>query len=72
MPSGLITGASGFLGRQVLKTFSDAGFQVTGTGFSRASGQVRKVDIQDAEAVTKLFDEVKYEASKPRTIAELT
>lgn len=59
MPSALITGASGFLGRQVLKAFSDAGYRATGTGFSRASGPVRKLDIQDAEAVSKLFDEVK-------------
>ncbi|KAJ9602172.1 hypothetical protein H2200_013292 [Cladophialophora chaetospira] len=59
MPAAIISGATGFLGRQVLKAFTDAGYQATGTGFSRASGQVRKVDIQDANAVTKLFDEVK-------------
>ena len=59
MPSAIITGASGFLGRQVLKDFSDAGWKATGTGFSRASGDILKVDIQDAAAVTKLFDEVK-------------
>ncbi|ETI24726.1 dTDP-4-dehydrorhamnose reductase [Cladophialophora carrionii CBS 160.54] len=59
MPSALITGASGFLGRQVLKTLSDSGWEATGTGFSRASGPIRKVDIQDAEAVTQLFDQVK-------------
>ncbi|KIX98544.1 uncharacterized protein Z520_05845 [Fonsecaea multimorphosa CBS 102226] len=59
MPSALITGASGFLGRQVLKAFSDAGWNATGTGFNRASETVRKVDIQDADAVSKLIDEVK-------------
>ncbi|KIW80048.1 dTDP-4-dehydrorhamnose reductase [Fonsecaea pedrosoi CBS 271.37] len=59
MPAALVTGASGFLGRQVLKVFSDAGWNATGTGFNRASGAVRKVDIQDADAVTKLFHEVK-------------
>ena len=60
MPSALITGATGFLGRQVLKTFYDAGYEATGTGFSRASGSILKVDIQDGKAVTRLFDEVKY------------
>jgi nucleoside-diphosphate-sugar epimerase len=60
MPSALITGASGFLGRQVLKTFSGSGWEATGTGFSRATGPIRKVDIQDADAVNQLFDQVKY------------
>ncbi|KIW68750.1 dTDP-4-dehydrorhamnose reductase [Phialophora macrospora] len=59
MPSALITGASGFLGRQVLKAFSGSGWEATGTGFSRATGPLRKVDIQDAEAVAQLFDQVK-------------
>ncbi|EHY54193.1 hypothetical protein HRR83_008233 [Exophiala dermatitidis] len=59
MPSALVTGASGFLGRQVYKAFTDAGWQTTGTGFSRAAGSIRKVDIQDADAVERLFDEVK-------------
>ncbi|KIW98623.1 dTDP-4-dehydrorhamnose reductase [Cladophialophora bantiana CBS 173.52] len=59
MPSVLVTGASGFLGRQVLKAFSNAGWNATGTGFSRASETVRKVDLQDADAVAKLFDQVK-------------
>ncbi|KAL2430076.1 Methionine adenosyltransferase 2 subunit beta [Exophiala dermatitidis] len=59
MPSALVTGASGFLGRQVYKAFTDAGWQTTGMGFSRAAGSIRKVDIQDADAVERLFDEVK-------------
>lgn len=60
MPSALITGATGLLGRQVLKSFSDASWQVTGTGFSRASEGIRKLDIQDEEAVSQILDEVKY------------
>lgn len=59
MPSALVTGATGLLGRQVLKAFSDSGWEATGTGFSRASEKILKVDIQDADAVTKLFQEVK-------------
>jgi nucleoside-diphosphate-sugar epimerase len=60
MPSALITGATGLLGRQVFKAFTDAGWQTTGVGFSRASSTIRKVDITDADAVTALLDEVKY------------
>lgn len=59
MPSALVTGATGLLGRQVYKAFIDAGWQTTGTGFSRASGAIRKLDIQNEEAVRQLFDEVK-------------
>ncbi|EXJ94013.1 hypothetical protein A1O1_02406 [Capronia coronata CBS 617.96] len=59
MPSALVTGATGLLGRQVYKAFGDAGWQTTGTGFSRASGEIRRLDIQDEEAVRQLFDEVK-------------
>lgn len=58
----LITGATGLLGRQVLRAFEDAGYLVVGTGFSRASPpRIRKVDIQDASKVEQLFKEVKYE-----------
>merc|ERR1711939_289569 len=59
MPSALITGATGLLGRQVFKAFSDAGWQTTGVGFSRASDTIRKVDITHADAVSALFDEIK-------------
>lgn len=61
MPTALITGATGLLGRQVLKAFEDAGWQTVGTGFSRAFGPIRKVDITDARSVAALFNEVKYE-----------
>ncbi len=60
-PKALVTGATGLLGRQVVKAFERAGYEVVGTGFSRASPpKVIKVDIQDADAVAKLFGEVKY------------
>ena len=59
-PSALVTGASGLLGRQVLKAFEKAGYKTTGTGYSRASPpKILKVDIQDADEVEKLLDEVK-------------
>jgi S-adenosylmethionine synthetase len=58
----LITGATGLLGRQVVKAFTSAGYDVVGTGFSRASPpKILKIDIQDIEEVEKLFDKVKYE-----------
>ena len=60
-PRVLVTGATGLLGRQVVKAFERAGYDVVGTGFSRASPpKILKVDIQDAEQVKQLFDEVKY------------
>lgn len=56
----LVTGATGLLGRQVLKAFDDAGWEATGTGFSRGSPpKIRKVDIQNADEVNKVLDEVK-------------
>ncbi|RMZ92441.1 hypothetical protein DV736_g339, partial [Chaetothyriales sp. CBS 134916] len=59
-PKALITGATGLLGREVLKAFEAAGYDVVGTGFSRASPpKIVRVDIQDADEVSRLFNEVK-------------
>jgi S-adenosylmethionine synthetase len=56
----LVTGGTGLLGRQVIKAFENADWQVTGTGFSRASPpKVLKVDIQDETEVAKVLDEVR-------------
>lgn len=58
--SALITGATGQLGRQVLKAFDDANWSAIGTGFSRASPpKIRKLDIRDADEVTKALNELK-------------
>lgn len=61
MPStAVITGATGLLGRQVLKAFDDAGWESVGAGFSRASPpRIRKVDIQQESDVAGLLDDVK-------------
>jgi len=67
----IVTGASGLLGRQVFRAFEDAGWQVTGTGFSRASPpKILKVDIQDADAVDKLFEQVKYDCRSDSEFGE--
>lgn len=56
----LVTGATGLLGRQVVKAFKRADWEVKGTGFSRADGvSVLKVDLQDASEVEKVLDYVK-------------
>lgn len=58
--SALITGATGLLGRQVVKAFDEEGWKVTGTGFSRANpSKILKVDIQDEKELTKVLDDVK-------------
>lgn len=56
----VVTGATGLLGRQLLLAFQNAGWEATGTGFSRANDSIRKLDIVDAAAVSALLDEVKY------------
>lgn len=58
----IITGATGQLGRQCMKAFKEAGWNTIGTGFSRASGDIRKLDLGDEEAVKKLIKETKYVA----------
>jgi S-adenosylmethionine synthetase len=56
----LITGATGLLGRQVLQSFKESGWEVVGTGFSRAKPPtIRRLDLADASAVESLLDEEK-------------
>ena len=56
----LVTGATGLLGREVVKAFDRAGWEVVGAGFSRASPpKVIKLDIQDEGEVQRALDEVK-------------
>ncbi|KAH8888892.1 NAD(P)-binding protein [Thozetella sp. PMI_491] len=55
----LVTGATGFLGRQVVKAFERQNWTVRGTGFSRADGtSVLKVDLSNAAEVEKALDDV--------------
>ncbi|KAK4137667.1 NAD(P)-binding protein [Trichocladium antarcticum] len=56
----LVTGATGLLGRQVVKAFASHGWTVKGTGFSRADGSsILKVDLSNPAEIEKVLDDVK-------------
>jgi len=56
----LITGATGLLGRQVVKAFQRKGWDVVGTGFTRASPPtILKLDLGSEAEVAKVLGEVK-------------
>ena len=53
----LVTGASGLLGRALLKEFENKNWQVLGLAYSRASGSLRKVDLNDRSQVENVFEQ---------------
>ncbi|XP_033106020.1 methionine adenosyltransferase 2 subunit beta-like [Anneissia japonica] len=56
----LITGASGLLGRAILKEFSNsASWEVLGLAFSRSGDNLKKVDLTDNAAVRDTLKEFK-------------
>ncbi|KAI1643168.1 NAD(P)-binding protein [Daldinia loculata] len=56
----LVTGATGLLGRQVVRAFERGKWNVKGTGYSRADGSsILKVDLVNAEQVEATLDNVK-------------
>jgi S-adenosylmethionine synthetase len=56
----LVTGATGLLGRQVVKAFQREDWIVIGTGYTRAKPpSVLKVDLGSEAEVTKALEEVK-------------
>ena len=60
MPSTvLVTGATGFLGRQVVNALSKDLYNVVGVGFKRARPPVLAVDLLSETAVTRLLDETR-------------
>ncbi|OLN84894.1 Methionine adenosyltransferase 2 subunit beta [Colletotrichum chlorophyti] len=60
----VVTGATGLLGRQVTRAFELRGWNVKGTGYSRADGvSVFKVDLGNVSEVEKFLDE-----SKPQVV----
>ena len=57
----LITGATGLLGREVTKSFKQAGWLTVGQGFSRAAPPtILRANLEDASDVKKIIDEAKY------------
>lgn len=54
----LITGASGLLGREVMRVFEFAGWEVTGTAHKRTGGLLRQIDLTDEKAVAELIEDV--------------
>lgn len=58
----LVTGATGLLGREVSASFGLRGWNVKGTGYSRADGiSTLKVDLGNESEVASLLDETKFE-----------
>ncbi|KAL8943696.1 MAG: hypothetical protein Q9216_000895 [Gyalolechia sp. 2 TL-2023] len=55
-----VTGATGLLGRQVLRAFDRAGWTAVGSGFSRANPpSILKIDLEDQSAIELALDETK-------------
>lgn len=56
-PRALLAGATGLLGREVLKAFEKTGWVVCGTGWRRAKSPIVQLDMFDTQAVEQLLDE---------------
>ncbi|KAI9720336.1 MAG: hypothetical protein M1828_005720 [Chrysothrix sp. TS-e1954] len=59
MRSAFVTGATGLLGRQVVEAFKNGGWNVVGSGFSRASPpSTLKVDLCQKSEIERALDDV--------------
>jgi S-adenosylmethionine synthetase len=57
----LVTGASGLLGRDVIKAFERAQWKAIGTGLTRANPpSILKLDLLQKESIILALDESKY------------
>jgi len=59
----LVTGASGLLGRAVVEKLKADGHQVIGTGLTRSSSEIVKLDLTDTKAVDQFL-----ESNQPQAI----
>ena len=55
----LVTGASGLLGRSLLREFKTDGWEALGLAYSRASGDLRRVDLCQRHEVAAILSEFK-------------
>ena len=53
----LVTGASGLLGRAILKEFKENDWEVLGLAFSRSGPRLRKVDLRNKEEIDAVMKE---------------
>ena len=53
----VITGASGLLGREILRQFISNGWETLGLAYSRAHGSLRKVDLCEPAQIEAVLDE---------------
>ena len=67
----LVTGATGLLGRQVVRAFERRQWRARGTGLSRADGtQVLRVDLGSAAGVGEVLDDVRWVVFCPPLVGE--
>lgn len=56
----LITGATGLLGREVSKSFKQAGWMTVGQGYNRATPPtILKANLEDLTDIKRILDEAK-------------
>jgi S-adenosylmethionine synthetase len=55
----LVTGATGLLGRQVVKAFQRADWETVGIGFTRTPPEFLKVDLTSEDEIAKALDSIK-------------